>query len=140
MSRNSSIAFSLKPGLPSLGLFYRSSIASALALSLQPGLFSVGLFSRSSIAPCSHCLSCLVSYPCQTLTCTRPKRESGTWYRYQRRSDRVDLCSLRSLTRVPSTGVLRTVPAKVWGLSGRELPHIRLLMLPRDLLSKSARL
>ena len=43
-------------------------------------------------------------------------------------------------TGVPSTGVLRPVPAKVWGLSGRELPHVRSLMLPRDLLSKSARL
>ena len=53
---------------------------------------------------------------------------------YQRRSDRVDLCSLRSLTRVPSTGMPRPVPAKVWGLSGRELTFAT-----HDLLSKSAR-
>ena len=55
----------------------------------------------------------------------------------QRRSDRVDLCSLRSLTRVPLTSVPRPVPAKAWGLSGRELPHVCSLTLPRDLLSKS---
>ena len=38
-------------------------------------------------------------------------------------SDKVDLCSLRSLT-----SDWRPVPAKVWGLSGRELPHVRSLM------------
>ena len=57
----------------------------------------------------------------------------------QRRSDRVDLCSLSSLTRVPSTGVPCPVPAKAWGLSGRELPHVRSLMFSRDLLLNSAR-